>query len=179
MDSSPHRLVLLFGDDQVWINVTSSIIISDVITGLDLFDLVFALRVFDVIDIVFTESCHCFDLGELSNEISSSSRESRYIGSRFLGIGSWPVGPPSGRPNIQHGRIYRTRSQPHMWASCGRSESLSHSPRSFGSFSVLPISGVLFLQRNTRTKTRAAKCSGMYAGCRIKAGYRIRLVPGI
>ena len=70
MDSSPHRLVLLFGDDQVWVNVPLRIIISDVITRLDLFDLVFALRVFDVIDIVFTESCHCFDIVEILIEIS-------------------------------------------------------------------------------------------------------------
>jgi len=70
MDSSPHRLVLLFGDDQVWVNVPLRIIISDVITRLDLFDLVFALRVFDVIDIVFTESCHCFDIGGFLDEIN-------------------------------------------------------------------------------------------------------------
>jgi len=70
MDSSPHRLVLLFGDNQIWINVTSSIIVGDVITRLDLFDLVIALGVFDVIDIVFTESCHCFDIVEILIEIS-------------------------------------------------------------------------------------------------------------
>jgi hypothetical protein len=60
MDPSPHRLVLLFGDDQVWINVPSSIIISNVVTRLDLFDLVFPLWVFDVINIVFVDCCHCF-----------------------------------------------------------------------------------------------------------------------